>query len=139
MDISAYYDVPGVRIAAARDSLYNIRSEGGDIEQSYQDEMMQTQVKFMPPQTASISIQNQNFNETRTTQLYCENSIQESIRGEDNNGSEMMRKSGMKNMTNASRCTGSQRVYKVQPLRQYNNSNQPTSYKMNIARQRNKL
>ena len=37
--------------------------------------MMQTQVKFMPPQTASISIQNQNFNETRTTQLYCENSI----------------------------------------------------------------
>ena len=40
MGISAYYDVPGERIAAARDSLANIRSEGGDIDPSYQDEMM---------------------------------------------------------------------------------------------------
>ena len=42
MGVSAYFDVPGERIVAERDSLANLKSEGSVIDPGYEDEMLQT-------------------------------------------------------------------------------------------------
>lgn len=145
VDSNHYYDVAGEKIAHARDSIAMMQSEGTMIEPQFEDEFIKTRSAFMPPATAEISLQETNYrqmNGTRANQFAYENSIQESVLGEENtiDATETVRGSSIKNMTNASRYAGSQRAYKVMPLKQFGTSNNhPVSYKINVNRQRNKM